>query len=169
LLDKLRGGDGRRRGRPHPHDLQVGDPVDFWRVERVQPGRRLLLAAEMKMPGRLWLQFDVEAADRGTEVRQTTVFDPAGYAGLAYWYLLYPVHRAIFRATLRGLQRVTQSTVTGRLTAPAGRSRCHEDPRPHVQLHKVVDSGKDQLSAASSLVDPEHTPGASRRECAQGR
>ena len=121
VLDRLRGGDGLRRGRRHPHDLHVGDPVDFWRVERVQSGRRLLLAAEMKMPGRLWLQFDVEPTGRGTEIRQTTVFDPAGYVGLAYWYLLYPVHRATFKAMLRGLQRVTQSTATARLTPPAGR------------------------------------------------
>ncbi len=118
LLDKLRGGDGLRRGRRHPHDLHVGDPVDFWRVERVQSDRRLLLAAEMKMPGRLWLQFDVKATGRGSEIRQTTVFDPAGYAGLAYWYLLYPVHNAIFKAMLRGLQRVTQSSAAARLTPP---------------------------------------------------
>jgi uncharacterized protein YbjT (DUF2867 family) len=108
-LDKLRGGNGLRRGRRHPHDLHVGDPVDFWRVESVQADRRLLLAAEMKMPGRLWLQFDVKATGRGTEIRQTTVFDPAGYVGVAYWYLLYPVHHAIFKAMLHGLQRVTQS------------------------------------------------------------
>ena len=81
VLDKLRGGDGLRRGRRHPHDLHVGDPVDFWRVERVQSDRRLLLAAEMKMPGRLWLQFDVEATGRGTEIRQTTVFDPPDTSG----------------------------------------------------------------------------------------
>ncbi len=59
LLDRLRGGEGFRRGRRHPHDLRVGDRVDFWRVERVGPGRKLLLAAEMKLPGRLWLQFEV--------------------------------------------------------------------------------------------------------------
>jgi hypothetical protein len=130
LLDKLHGGGGLRRGRRHPHDLHVGDPVDFWRVERIHSDRRLLLAAEMKMPGRLWLQFDVRGTSRGTEIRQTTVFDPAGYAGLAYWYLLYPVHRAIFRAMLRGLQRMTQSTPAARLTASAGTSRGHADPEP---------------------------------------
>ena len=130
LLDKLRGGDGLRRGRRHPHDLHVGDPVDFWRVERVQSGKRLLLAAEMKMPGRLWLQFDVEATSRGTEIRQTTVFDPAGYVGLAYWYLLYPVHHAIFKAMLRGVQRVTQSPAKARVTPPtAGHGFRHDSGR----------------------------------------
>jgi hypothetical protein len=105
LLDRLRGGAGLRRGRRHPHDLQVGDRIDFWRVERLEPGRRLLLAAEMKIPGRLWLQFDVETGDGGAEIRQTTIFDPAGYVGRLYWYLLYPVHHRIFAAMLRGIHR----------------------------------------------------------------
>ena len=107
LLDRLRGGEGLRRGRRDPRDLQVGDTIDFWRVMRLEPGRRLLLAAEMKMPGRLWLQFDVEADDDGTQIRQTTVFDPAGYVGLVYWYLLYPIHHGIFGAMLRGLRRAS--------------------------------------------------------------
>jgi uncharacterized protein YbjT (DUF2867 family) len=108
LLDELRGGEGMRRGRPDPDRLHVGDTVDFWRVERIESDRRLLLAAEMRLPGRLWLQFEVEANGPRTEIRQTTVFDPAGYVGLAYWYMLYPVHRTIFGAMLRGLHRVTQ-------------------------------------------------------------
>jgi hypothetical protein len=107
LLDRLRGGVGLRRGRRHPHQLQPGDTIDFWRVERLDPGRRLLLAAEMRIPGRLWLQFDVEDRDRGAEIRQTTVFDPAGYIGRLYWYLLYPVHRGVFGAMLRGIRRAS--------------------------------------------------------------
>jgi uncharacterized protein YbjT (DUF2867 family) len=107
LIDRLRGGEGLRRGRRDPHDLQVGDTIDFWRVERLEPGRRLLLAAEMKIPGRLWLQFETDADNRGTQIRQTTLFDPAGYVGLAYWYVLYPVHHRIFGAMLRGLRRAS--------------------------------------------------------------
>jgi uncharacterized protein YbjT (DUF2867 family) len=107
-LDELRGGDGMRRGRRDPHTIHVGDRIDFWRVERVEPDRRLLLAAEMKIPGRLWLQFDIESDDRRTEIRQTTVFDPAGSVGLVYWYLLYPVHHTIFKAMLHGLTRATR-------------------------------------------------------------
>jgi uncharacterized protein YbjT (DUF2867 family) len=117
-LDRLRGGNGMRRGRRDPHDLRVGDTVDFWRVERVELGRRLLLAAEMKLPGRLWLQFDVNAADHHVSIRLTTVFDPAGYVGLAYWYLLYPVHRVIFAAMLRGLRRVSKPDATAPLPPP---------------------------------------------------
>ena len=106
-IDKMRGGAGLRRGRRHAHLLRVGDSVDCWRVERFEPGRRLLLAAEMKLPGRLWLQFEVSPDGTGAQIRQTTVFDPAGYVGLAYWFLLYPVHTTVFRAMLRGVRHAT--------------------------------------------------------------
>jgi uncharacterized protein YbjT (DUF2867 family) len=124
-LDRVRGGEGMRRGRRDPHDLRVGDPIDFWRVERVESGRRLLLAAELKLPGRLWLQFEVAPGDHRVAVRLTTVFDPAGYVGLAYWYLLYPVHRAIFAAMLRGVRRVSEpgSSRSGAAAAAAAAAR----------------------------------------------
>src|ERR1700727_2483952 len=61
---------------------------------------------ERKFLGRVWLQFEVEESGRRTVIRQTTVFDPAGYVGLVYWYLLYPVHHMIFGAMLRGLREV---------------------------------------------------------------
>jgi uncharacterized protein YbjT (DUF2867 family) len=109
LLDTLRGGVGLRRGRRHPVDLHVGDTIDFWRVERFEPNRLLRLAAEMKMPGRLWLQFEVDAdAGGASRIRQTTVFDPAGYVGLAYWYLLCPVHHLVFGSMLRGVVRAAR-------------------------------------------------------------
>jgi uncharacterized protein YbjT (DUF2867 family) len=104
LLDTLRGGVGLRRGRRDAQDLRDGDTVDFWRVERIEPGRLMRLAAEMQIPGRLWLQFEVDPGEHGSLVRQTTVFDPAGYVGLAYWYLLYPVHHRVFGAMMRGIR-----------------------------------------------------------------
>jgi uncharacterized protein YbjT (DUF2867 family) len=116
LLDTLRGGVGLRRGRRHPHELRIGDTVDFWRVESVESGRLLRLAAEMKLPGRLWLQFEVEPTEHDSVVRQTTVFDPAGYIGVVYWYLLYPVHRRVFSRMLRGIQRATQGAPEPRPT-----------------------------------------------------
>jgi uncharacterized protein YbjT (DUF2867 family) len=109
FIDTLRGGVGLRRGRRDPHDLRVGDTVDFWRVERLEAGHVLRMAAEMKIPGRLWLQFEVEPTGQDSVVRQTTVFDPAGYIGLAYWYLLYPIHHRVFSRMLHGIQRATPS------------------------------------------------------------
>jgi uncharacterized protein YbjT (DUF2867 family) len=104
FVDSMRGGVGLRRGRRDEQHLRVGDTVDFWRVERLEPGRRLLLAAEMKLPGRLWLQLEVVPDGEGSQIRQTAIFDPAGYVGLAYWYALYPVHSRVFTATLHGIQ-----------------------------------------------------------------
>lgn len=105
LIDAFVGGVGLRRGRRDPEQLQAGDTVDFWRVEAVEPDRLLRLRAEMRLPGRAWLQFEVRPAANGSEVCQTAIFDPAGLAGLAYWYLLYPLHRLVFAGMLRGITR----------------------------------------------------------------
>jgi hypothetical protein len=100
-LDLLVGGVGLRRSRRDPETLSAGDALDFWRVESIEPDHRLHLAAEMKIPGRAWLQFEVEPTSRGSIVRQTAIFDPAGLAGLLYWYALYPVHLWMFKGMLR--------------------------------------------------------------------
>jgi uncharacterized protein YbjT (DUF2867 family) len=102
-LDLLVGGAGMRRGRRDPEDLRLGDVVDCWRVEVYESGRRLRLAAEMKLPGRAWLEFEVEPHADGSLVRQTAIFDPVGLAGLAYWYLIYPLHQMVFAGLLRGI------------------------------------------------------------------
>jgi hypothetical protein len=96
FVDLLFGGVGVRRGRRDPEQLQVGDTLDFWRVEVFEPNKRLLLAAEMKLPGRAWLEFAVEADGESSLIRQTAIFDPIGVAGLMYWYVLYPVHKLMF-------------------------------------------------------------------------
>ena len=85
--------------------LRQGDALDFWRVEAVEPGRMLRLRAEMKVPGRAWLQFEVNGDDTQSTIRQTAIFEPRGVAGLLYWYALYPVHRMIFSGMLRGIAR----------------------------------------------------------------
>jgi len=100
-LDALVGGPGLRRGRRDPVDLQVGDAIDFWRVEAFEQDRLLYLAAEMKLPGRAWLRFEVEPDDEGgSTIRQTVIFDPTGVTGLAYWYSLWPLHGHIFGSML---------------------------------------------------------------------
>ena len=106
--DLLIGGVGMRRGRRDPEAPAVGDALDFWRVEAYEPGRRLRLAAEMRVPGRAWLEFDVEPAPGGAVVHQTAVFEPAGLSGLVYWYALLPVHAVIFRGMLRAIARRAQ-------------------------------------------------------------
>ena len=102
-LDLLLGGVGMRRGRRHPVEIRAGDPLDFWRVEAWEEDRLLRLLAEMKVPGRAWLQFEVEPAEGGSRITQTAVFDPLGLGGLVYWYGLYPIHWLIFRRMLRGV------------------------------------------------------------------
>lgn len=103
FLDLLVGGAGLRRGRRSPDSLLPGDTVDFWRVEAVEPDRLLRLFSEMKVPGRAWLQFEVEAGDSESLIRQTAIFDPVGLMGLAYWYALYPLHALVFAGMLRGI------------------------------------------------------------------
>jgi uncharacterized protein YbjT (DUF2867 family) len=103
LADLLLGGAGMRRGRRSKESLVPGDTVDFWRVEAYEPDRLLRLVSEMKLPGRAWLQFEVEESQAGSVVRQTAIFDPVGLPGLTYWYGLYPIHRAVFKGMLRGI------------------------------------------------------------------
>jgi uncharacterized protein YbjT (DUF2867 family) len=116
LIDRLRGGVGLRRGRRDPQRLRAGDTVDFWRVEGVEAGRFLRLSAEMRMPGRLWLQFELNGTEQRALLRLTTIFDPAGYVGRAYWYVLYPVHRWVFGRMLRGISRAVHRESPGPAT-----------------------------------------------------
>ena len=103
FLDLLVGGVGMRRGRAHFETLRVGDTVDFWRVEELDPNHLLRLIAEMKMPGRAWLEFEVVGDDFSSTIRQTAIFDPVGLLGLIYWYALYPLHQLVFAGMLRGI------------------------------------------------------------------
>ena len=104
-IDRAMGGVGMRRGRRHPTELRVGDPLDFWRVAAVEPGRRLTLLAEMKLPGSAVLELSVEPAGAGTRVAVEAHFHPAGVWGLLYWYALWPVHVQIFQGLARALAR----------------------------------------------------------------
>jgi len=109
FIDLLVGGPGMRRGRRDPEDLRVGDALDFWRVEAHEPDRRLRLTAEMKLPGRAWLEFEVQPSGDGSEIRQTAVFDPVGLGGLVYWYGIWPLHSRIFAGMVRAVARQAES------------------------------------------------------------
>lgn len=108
FLDLLVGGVGVRRGRRDPDNLHVGEPLDFWRVEVFDPHHRLRLQGEMKLPGRAWLEFEVNPCGQGSTIRQTAIFDPLGLAGLLYWYGIYPLHQFVFAGMLRNLARAAE-------------------------------------------------------------
>jgi uncharacterized protein YbjT (DUF2867 family) len=112
-IDLLCGGVGLRRGRRDPEQLRVGETLDFWRVEAIEPPRLLRLIAEMKVPGRAWLEFEVVPEAGGARIRQIAHFDPAGLAGLAYWYGIYPLHRMVFAGMLRAIARAASETHRG--------------------------------------------------------
>ncbi len=106
FLDKLVGGVGLNRGRPEREDLRVGDALDFWRVlvaDKEQ--KRLLLFAEMKLPGEAWLEFRVQSAARAVQLVQTAIFRPRGVWGRCYWYGLLPLHQLVFKSMAHALTR----------------------------------------------------------------
>ena len=121
-IDLLFGGIGKRRGRRDPEQLRVGDVLDWWRVEDYVPDERLRLSAEMKVPGRAWLEFDVEQTAKGTCIRQTAIFDPLGLLGLAYWYSLYPLHAVIFRGMLNQIAVRAEQKSSAASSASSGKS-----------------------------------------------
>lgn len=108
FIDYLFGGVGLRRGRRDSERLRVGDSVDFWRVEEYEPDKRLRLFAEMKLPGRAWLEFEVKACEEGAEIHQTAIFDPLGSLGQLYWYALYPLHARIFKKMLQNIAKTAR-------------------------------------------------------------
>ncbi len=114
-LDLLAGGVGLRRGRRDPERLVPGDTVDWWRVEAIEPDRLLRLVAEMRVPGRAWLIYEVSPdGESYSRVRQTALFDPAGVFGSLYWYALWPIHQYVFEGMLRAIAgRAERGTTPG--------------------------------------------------------
>ena len=128
FMDLLVGGVGVRRGRRDDEHLKVGDALDFWRVQKYEPGHTLRLRAEMKVPGRAWLEFEVQPTDTGSVVRQTAIFDPVGVFGLAYWYALYPVHQFVFAGMLRNICGAASDTDDDRASAKTQTYTSQWDP-----------------------------------------
>lgn len=111
LMDRLIGGPGLRRGRRDPDRLAFGDALDFWRVMGIEPGRRLELRAEMKLPGEALLCFEVHPGVPGAAtctLTQTARFKPRGLAGLAYWYAVLPLHGFVFNSMIQGIRRAAE-------------------------------------------------------------
>jgi uncharacterized protein YbjT (DUF2867 family) len=119
LIDRLVGGVGLRRGRRDPDHLRVGDALDFWRVEAVEADRLLRLRAEMKVPGRAWLQYEATpTANSKTHLTQTAYFASKGLFGLLYWYILYPIHGLIFSGTIRKLAEQAEAQTPQQTEGP---------------------------------------------------
>jgi uncharacterized protein YbjT (DUF2867 family) len=95
-LDKAVGGVGLRRGRRHPDEIRAGESLDFWRVEAVEKDRLLRLRAEMRLPGKAWLQFESQPQEEQTLLTVTAFFAPHGLFGFLYWYAMWPFHKFIF-------------------------------------------------------------------------
>ncbi len=118
FMDLALGGPGHRRGRRDQYALVEGDYLEWWRVERVVAPTRLVLKAEMRMPGEGWLVYEVTPEGEGSCVRQTAVFDPKGLLGRAYWYAVVPFHHFVFNGTLSGIARECRALVEGPNTCP---------------------------------------------------
>lgn len=107
-IDRVLGGVGMRRGRRHPSRLNTGDVVDVWRVESIDRGRSLRLRAEMRMPGRGWLELGVEPSGEGSLYRQRAVYFPKGLAGRLYWAVLLPFHGIIFGGMIASILQAAE-------------------------------------------------------------
>ena len=122
FVDKLMGGVGTQRGRRHPIDIAVGDVLDCWRVLDVNPAKRLLLVAEMKLPGEAILEFLLVRSDEGdTRLTMNARFLSRGLSGLVYWYAIYPLHDYVFKGMLQNIARECRSpVVSGPYKVPPG-------------------------------------------------
>ena len=118
-LDKLTGGAGLLRGRRHPHLLAEGEVVDWWRAERIDRGRLLRLRAEMRAPGRAWLELSVEPEGTGSRYRQRAIFFPKGLSGRLYWLAVLPFHSLIFPAMSRNITAAAKA-LQDQESEPAG-------------------------------------------------
>jgi uncharacterized protein YbjT (DUF2867 family) len=108
LFDRMVGGVGLRRGRRDPYRLRIGDSLDFWRVEELDPGRLLRLRAEMRLPGLAWLDLSVDQRDGRTWFRQRALFHPRGLPGQLYWWGVRPFHGIIFGRMQRNIRRAAE-------------------------------------------------------------
>lgn len=123
LMDRLFGGPGLRRGRRHPHRLAEGDALDWWRVEKIEPGHLLRLRAEMRLPGLAWLELSVEDADAARPTfRQRAVFLPRGLPGQLYWWAISPFHGIVFGGMQRNIAQAAAHAARATDAGPPAQS-----------------------------------------------
>lgn len=150
FIDKIIGGPGLRRGRRNPEELFIGDALDFWRVLDVQENKRLLLLAEMKLPGEALLEFTLFPVTTGTEhvteLRMVAYFHPRGLWGMAYWYSLCPVHMVIFKGMLKAIAKAAKGDVV------KGPWRIR-----HIALQRCSLDTVQKLTVAEAMKRNEHT------------
>lgn len=108
IFDALVGGPGLSRGRRHPTDVNIGEALDFWRVEDLKEDRLMLLRAEMKVPGKAWLQFEAVKKGEYTQLVQTAMYVPKGFLGVVYWYVMYPAHLFLFGQMARNIAKAAE-------------------------------------------------------------
>jgi hypothetical protein len=104
-VDRMMGGVGLRRGRRSLDLIQVGDALDFWRVESIKVGESFVLKAEMKLPGIARLKFKICRNDSGCEFHQTATFEPRGLVGIAYWFAIAPFHYYVFQGMIDAIKK----------------------------------------------------------------
>ena len=105
MLDRILMGVGTARGRRSLSTLRVNDVIDFWRVEDIKYGNRILLRAEMKLPGRAWLEFKIANGDRINRLKVKAFYQPNGIFGVIYWYITLPLHNFIFEGLIRQIEK----------------------------------------------------------------
>jgi hypothetical protein len=130
FFDKQFGGVGLRRGRRHPRVLHAGEALDFWRVEEIVDGEKLLLRAEMRVWGRAWLEFRTAAREEGgSRLTQTARYYPRGLFGLLYWYGVYPLHVLVFRGMARAIAARAETPVAVQTLAAGETQEAGEQQR----------------------------------------
>ena len=157
-IDLLLGGPGMRRGRRDPGNPAVGDALDFWRVEGYEPNRLLRLFAEMEVPGRAWLQFEVEPVEAGARIRQTAMFEPRGLLGPLYWYALYPMHKAIFAGMLRNIASTSTDGAGDALVEKEVRTQSYKPDLRNTSARQLLQSSPARVGTDSDYPDDVESP-----------
>ena len=150
-LDRMIGGVGLRRGRRDPGRIWIGDAIDFWRVGDFEPERRLLLHAEMKVPGDAWLEFRVQPIDEmHAELVQTAYFRPTPLWGHLYWYMLYPLHWLVFRGMARQIGQAAEAQ-TAAVPARMPRTRICDRSFPKASTARILKPGDCMRPSCGSI------------------